>query len=260
MARTRKPRPLSRVEPGDLFAMPLADGRWGACVVLRKSSDAALLLVQTSAWIGDAPPSDLSDPLLTTPLVLTHHAWGGDVSIHWVDGPVPEGFVSLGRVPLGATDAATDSHGHGSWEGHRVQPLMQWRWDHEREAVLAEDEVARQQREAASQEWRFGYRRACDSLRDLRQRTAFPGWASFVEPADLRLSRRIVRDLIDELIALEHDRDEVTKLDAFRRAVGRFNETDFIMTEEREGICEMLDQIADAAGLHDHEVSAWRDW
>jgi hypothetical protein len=268
MARRRKPQPipLSQVEPGDLFALPLEDGRWGACRVLRKSTDPLQVVVQTSAWIGDAPPADLNDPRLVTPLLLTHHAWGGVADLHWVSDPVPADAVRLGRLPVTAEEAAAECNSWSGWASCQIQPLLQWRWDHEREAVLAEDELERLRREAATQEARFGYQPAVlPSLQEMRRRTPFPNWSGLPSPANIRRSRRIVRELIDDLIALEGSGDEVAMLDAFRRAVERFNaaeESDdpFIETVEREDICEVLDDIADAAGLSDYDVCAWRDW
>jgi hypothetical protein len=119
---------------------------------------------------------------------------------------------------------------------------------------------------AANKEERFGYRTTTSSsLSDLRRQTPFPDWTRLPSPANKRLSRRIVRDLIDDLIALEGSGDEPAMLDAFRRAVERFNATEesdepFIETEEREDICGLLHDIAEAAGLADLDVTSWRDW
>src|SRR5262249_29627175 len=63
------------------------------------------------------------------------------------------------------------------------------------------------------------------SLQELRDRTFFAAWSGYVEAASIRKARRIVRDLIDELIALG-GRDEVAAFDAVRRAVERLNEAD----------------------------------
>src|SRR5262245_44268565 len=106
MARARKPRPLplAQVEPGVVFALPLEDGRWGACRVLRKADDSSRVLVLSCAWVGDAPPADLSAPGLTTPLVLTHHSWKGARNLCWVDEPVPPDAVRLGNLPPTADD------------------------------------------------------------------------------------------------------------------------------------------------------------
>jgi hypothetical protein len=110
---------------------------------------------------------------------------------------------------------------------------------------------------------RFAYVPLSVSLGELRGRKFFARWSGYVEPAKLRWARRIVHDLIDELIALQGG-DEVAAFDAFRRAVERLNEADeegqFIDTIEREHLCDALDDVADAAGLHDYDVTAWRDW
>jgi predicted house-cleaning noncanonical NTP pyrophosphatase (MazG superfamily) len=101
------------------------------------------------------------------------------------------------------------------------------------------------------------------SLDDLRKRKFFADWSDYVEPANLRKARRVVRDLIDELIALQGS-DQVATFDAFREAVERLNAADmedqFIDTIEREDLCDVIDQIAAAAGLDDYDVTAWRDW
>lgn len=249
MARKPRRRPLTQVKPGDVYALPLEDGRWGVCRVLRRKGDPPEALVVTSAWIGDTPPGDLTDPLLRTPLVLTHHSWSGVPNLSWVSEPLPADAVPLGSLPLKREERSTTCATFSGWEAHRVQVLLQWRWDHEREAVQADE-----------QEAQVGYRPLPVGLEELRRRKPFPNWTGYPAPAEIRLSRRIVRDLLDELIALGQDGDEAEKLDAFRGAVERFNQTDFIETVEREDICEALEEIAEAAGLGDYDVTDSRDW
>jgi hypothetical protein len=79
-------------------------------------------------------------------------------------------------------------------------------------------------------------------------------------------------DLIDQLIAFGQDGDLAAKTEAIQAAVLALNRMhtahpDLIETEEREDICEMLNEIAAAAGI---DVSAyakegsiadlWREW
>jgi hypothetical protein len=264
MARARKPRPLplERVEPGDTFALLLADGRWCACRVLGKTRGNPLqVLVMTSAWIGDAPPDDLSDPRLTTPLILTHHHWSGVADVDWVDDPVPAEAGPLGRLALTAEESAlTSSSTFSAWASHSLQALLQWRWDHDREAVLAEEARQEQYLLAAREEAEFGYRPLPPSLDELRRQKVYPEKDPYPSPEEVRLSRRIIRDAIDKLIALGPDAEVAEKFDVFRRAVERFNETDFIDTAERDYLGEILGNIGDAAGLTDYDVIAWRDW
>jgi hypothetical protein len=260
MARKAKQRPPSEVQPGDTYALPLGNGRWGAVLVLRKRSEPdEQMLVRATAWFGDAPPADATDPLLTAPLIRTHHHYGQCAAqplVYWIRQPVPADAVGVGRITLRPEDAQAESDSYGTWDPHRNELLAQWRWDHERDEVRAEEA----QRDAEHHEYLHGYRRLGESLEDLREYTHFPYWPGYVEAGDLRLSRRIVRDLIDELIALGPDGDEVTKLDAFRRAVGRFNEAEFVGSPERDDIRNLFDRIADAAGLSDHDVIAGRRW
>jgi hypothetical protein len=197
-------------------------------------------------------------------LILTHHNWDGRTNLLWVSERVPEDFILLGRIPLSNEDANAECDSCGGWENHRIQPLLQWRWDHEREAVLAEDEQKRQQEEASREETRYGYLPSL-SLPELRRVTPFEGWTDYPSRKTLRQARSIVRDLIDELIELEGSGDEASMLDSFRRAVDRFNAIEagddpFIESVERDHLCHLFEQIADAAGLSDYDVSAGRDW
>src|SRR5262245_38052796 len=138
MARSRRSRsgPFDQINPGDTFALPLEDGRWTACRILGKSSDRRSVLVISSAWIGAAPPDDLTDPQLRVPLILTHHSWSGADNAIWVSDPVPAEAVLLGNLPLTAEEAARNAASWGGWGSLQIQPLLQWRWDHDCEAVL----------------------------------------------------------------------------------------------------------------------------
>lgn len=263
MARsnTSRPTPLRRVQVGDVFALPLDDGRWAACRVLTKATGPVRVVVQSLAWLDDALPDDLSDPRLSTPLILTHHSWHGRPYFHWVTDPVPADAVYLGRLSLSQADLALEADSEGSWSTFRLQPRLQWRWDHDREAVLAEDARAQQDQESAEHQQQFAYQPLpATSLHEKRRATPLRGWTGSRESEEVRLARRILRDLMDELIALEDDGDEVTRFDAFCRAVNRFNDTDFIDTLEREEICEELLDLADLVGLTDYDVASWRDW
>jgi hypothetical protein len=193
-------------------------------------------------------------------LILTHHNWTAVADVDWVGDPVPAAAVPLGKLDLTPEEAAIGSRGWSAWAAHPLQALLQWRWDHDRAAVLAEDERKEQEQQAARLEAEFGYRPLPQSLDELRRQRVYPGRNEYPSPEEIRLSRRIVRDLIDDLIALGPDAAEADKFDAFRRAIERFNETDFIDTAERDYLGELLGDIGDAAGLTDYDVIAWRDW
>src|SRR5207245_4636950 len=102
MARKKTKFTLPNV--GDAFLMPLSDGRYGVCRVLRqyrpgerKRQGDIHVLVAASSWIGTEAP-DMSDPQLREILVLSHHSYDNQINVNWVSDPVPESFVPLGAI------------------------------------------------------------------------------------------------------------------------------------------------------------------
>jgi hypothetical protein len=267
MARARKPAPipLSQVQAGDVFLMPLADGRFGACRVLRVAGDASQVQVAASQWIGAEAPA-LSEPRLRDILVKTHHNWHSELEVQWIGEPVPVTYRRLGQLPP-LLDETTPANVFGSWGSLALQVFLQWRWDHKREEVLAEDEAKRQQQQAAQEDHRRSYKPLpAQTLEAFRRQTPFPGWSGYIEPHLLRASRRIIRDAVAALIELGPDAPAPAKLDVFRLGVERFNDLDgeeqFIDTIEREDICELLDNLAALVDLDDYDdnLTSYRDW
>src|SRR5262249_17341571 len=108
--RTKARAKPSLPNPGDAFLMPLEDGRYGVCRVLRRPTSeeakfhgAGCVLVAASPWIGDAAP-DLNDPRLRQIHVLTHHNWGKTPDVNWVSYPVPKSFRLLGTIAPSAAE------------------------------------------------------------------------------------------------------------------------------------------------------------
>jgi hypothetical protein len=268
MARRRKPAPipLSEVRAGDAFLAPLSDGRLCVCRVLQTEPDNSQVLVAVSPWIGTQPP-DVSEPQLREILCLTHHSYQGQHEVVWVTNPVPATFTRLGEIPPTEADRVLTCSAWTGWESCPHQVFLQWRWDHERDQVLAEDEAQRQAEEAAREAERQAYKPLpAQTLEELRQQTPFPHWSGYVEPAVLRASRRIIRELIDVLIEQGPNAPEPNRLDEIRLCVERFNALDeehsFIETVEREDIFELIGELGDLVGLDDYEESliSDRDW
>jgi hypothetical protein len=265
MARKRKPAPipLAEVKVGDAFLAPLEDGRLCVCRVLRAKRDHSEVLVAASPWVGTQPP-DLADPVLRDLLRTTHHSWGDEPYVCWVDDPVPATFTRLGKIAPTEAQAAMEGGGWTGWGSFPQQVFLQWRWDHERDKVLAEDAQEQQAAEAAREEERQAYKPLpARTLEEMRGQPAFPGWAGYVEPAFLREARRIIRETIDALIALGPDASEPARIDEIRHCIERFNALDEdIDTIEREDICELIGEIADLIDLDDYEeaLTGARDW
>jgi hypothetical protein len=266
VTRARQARRLSlrNVRAGDVFLMPLPEGRFGACRVLQTREGPRAALVATTPWLGSAPPG-LGEPRLREILHLTHHAWRNQRCARWVSDPVPASFTRLGTLEPSAKEARLECDSYGGWESDCDQVLRQWRWDHEREAVLAEDARAEEEARRATESARVAYQplpRA--TLHEMRRQTHFKQWTGYVEKEYLQEARRIVRAAIDELIELGPDSPAAARLDVFRECVEAFNDSDggWICTIEREHICDLLDELAALVDLDDYgrDLAAWREW
>src|SRR5208282_4712659 len=87
---------------GSVFIMPLPDGRYGGCRVIRhdeKSFGVPRALVVVSRWIGTEMPS-LDEPSLREPLILNHHSWKNQVEAFLAMDNVPADFQLLGAIAL----------------------------------------------------------------------------------------------------------------------------------------------------------------
>lgn len=108
------------------------------------------------------------------------------------------------------------------------------------------------------------------NLADLRTRKAFESWEGYVDPGIIEECRKVYEETIDSLLGLGEDAPAEERLRILERYVERFNELDkahdhFIMTIEREDICECFGQIADIVGLDgitecDDLPNVARDW
>jgi len=273
MARRKKQSPLPA--EGAAFATPLEDGRFGACRVIRMTTDdeakkhgAASVLVASSEWIGDAAP-DAQDPALRPILFLTHHSWDNKPAILWVSDPVPDDFVSIGTIESTAKEKAIECLAHGGWASAQIQPLAQWRWDNDRDAVLANDSIkakAESQTRHREQKERQAYLEAI-TLESLLDHHFFPQWDGYTPKKAILASRRIMKDTVQKLLDIGQAAPEAERMAILQDCIERFNASDaemdhFIETVEREDICEEFEAIVHACGLGAHEDVAdnWRDW
>lgn len=126
---------------GDVFLMPLEDGRFGVCRVIQKGlqDGRERVLVAASPWIGSGRP-DLSEPLLREILLLNHHAWKNALVVLWTSAPVLADFTWIGLLEPAQNETQMYCHASGGWQWMSAQVLAQWRWDNDREAALKEDE------------------------------------------------------------------------------------------------------------------------
>ena len=54
---------------------------------------------------------------------------------------MPASFTIIGQIALSSHDLAASSRTFASWESVPLQVLKQWRWHHDRDALLQEEEL-----------------------------------------------------------------------------------------------------------------------
>jgi hypothetical protein len=264
----KKPLPV-----GQVYAFPLGDGRFGACRVIREGTAAehsvGEFLVAACAYIDDAPPSTVDRPDVRRMLPLTHHFYGKIGELKplggWVNGPPPKEFISVGTLAPSADDLAAKVHHFIYWSAITEGVLDEWRWAHDRDAVLAEDaveaaEVQRRQAEADRA-------KAAVTLASFQKQKLFPDWADPTPRKMIGAARKVMKEAAAQLEALGPKPDKRKARAILRRCIETFNELDeandhWIETIEREDIVETFDILARLVGFSDDANLAdeWRDW
>lgn len=260
---------------GHVYSFPVGDGRLSVCRIIHDSTSEKArrwggncVLAAASSWLGNLVPS-IDDPELRTVLRLTHHSWDGDPNVLWVMSPVPPEFQLVGHLEPSADDKAIDSTSlAGNWSVLTQHALIQWRWDHDRSALLRDD-AASDAREAERRHRDEERRRAyLESVRleDLAERCFFPTWEMSSERF-VEASRAIMRQTVEGLIELGLSAPKKAKMEVLKGCIKSFNRLDrqsrhAIDTVEREDICEEFDAIVHACGLgvYQNLADRWRDW
>jgi hypothetical protein len=275
MATKKKP---NLPPAGTAFAFPIGDGRYSVCrVLLDNSSEQSKslrfstdpILVACSAWIGDGVPLP-DDPELRPILRPTHHVWEGKPWVLWVYEEPPQDFFPLGLIDPTPEEQMLETTASGLWDAITIQPLMQWRWDHDRVAVLAEDAAREREdfrRKEKTQLDREAYLNSV-TFEDLRSRVFFGSWErSEYPPAKIiQASRDIMNHTIERLANLGPNPSEKARLAVLKQCIESFNQSDakthWIETMERDDIYEEFEAIVFACGLRAHKDLAdnWREW
>jgi hypothetical protein len=271
MARKKK----SALPPvGTALAFPIGDGRFSVCRVLldttsnrSKQWGGKVNLVACSSWIGDELPC-ADDPRLRPILHLNHHSWNNQPNVLWILDEPPPSLTPIGIIPSTEEEQAIPCATFGGWASLTLQPLLQWRWDNGRDAVLAEDQVEEKKeaesRLAAHREREQYLERV--TLEELREHRFFAGWKDYPPRKAIRASRKVMTDTVEELLKLRSRASGKQRMAILQRCIESFNALDaemqFIETIERDDICEEFEAIVHACGLGAHKDLAdrWREW
>jgi hypothetical protein len=259
-------------KPGDAFLMPLADGRFGFCHIVDIPAkvlgkrNSGHVIVEASSWVGNSAP-DLNDPQLRKTLIQTHHGWGPNTWRVFVRSPLPDTFQKLGTIPVRDTKPAAAIFTH--WEALATEVLTEWRWRHDRLALLLEEQEAAIRSKAEHEQAAKQQQAALDqlTLTSLKKKLRFTSWKGDRPDKAIAACRKLFRDTVDGLISLgpKPKKRDVAKV--VRNCVEELNSLDeryngFIETGEREELCREIDELVYVAGLGGCNGLAdrWRDW
>lgn len=285
---TRRSRGPLAVEPGTVFGFrtsplfedsPPNTGRYGALVVLAHDDDIVAIGVLDGVW--ESMPA--LDEILSRELLRCNRFFFKNRVAAFACGvddvPSLDEFAEVGRTALTAEQQRIAEKylrgvrvgvGYGSPDGASNDVEGEWRWEHDREALLREHELRqrREERARAAAQHRYETRLRGLTWEQLLAENPFERWEPSppFPPAEFRdaaiaqvhescrkmqalgtkprkpAARRILKDLV---LWFE---------DADARADG------VIETEEREDIWSVLEEIAHVAGHPSllEEVETWR--
>jgi hypothetical protein len=270
-----------RTTPVSEFAPPRT-GRFAAFKVI--GSDRTFVVIAVLDGVWRASPT-LEQARETSILREHRFACNGFLAVFGMNADwwAPSGLaelVLLGSEPLSPqeTDLAAAIARRASGSRYSTMQAInhaaeaEWRWSHDRQALLAEHELEKE-REAAvrlAREERYRTRLRTLTWSQLLAETPFQHWSPsppYPPPAFTAEAGAAIRKACEALSALGPRPRRADARTILKACVQWFNEADeragrVIETEEREDICAVLGDMAYVArqrGLVD-EIDQWRDW
>lgn len=267
--------PFSEYSPRDT-------GRYAAFKILGSNANLVIVAVLEGIWptpptFSEASPSPIiREQRFTSAGRLA--VFG--VNAQWWDTEELKEVAFLGTVPLSTDERKVAKQIENHEPGSSYSTLNyanyhaegEWRWTHDRDALLAEVEKARAKNEAArvAQEERYQNRLRHLTWDQLLSETPFSGWSpSPPYPPDefIAAARDTIHNACRDLKALGPKPKKAEVRAVLKRCVAWFNEADArfggaIETEEREDICAVLEEMAFVARQRSlvDEIDAWREW
>lgn len=271
-----------RTEPFSSFAAPVT-GRYAAFKILGVEEELVAVVALDGVW--PAPPTFAE--VRSAPMLREHRfSFDGCLALfavhdqRWQPQDVLDDVALIGRQPLTAAEREQADAVRNRALGvsyatlHAVSYAAEgeWRWAHDRAALIAENEAQREQEaaERARREERYTTRLSKLTLDQLLSETPFENWTPsppFPPAAFTQVVRAALHDACRELAALGPKPRKPAVRAVLRKTVNWLNRADadaghVIETEEREDICMALEEIAFAAGQPSlaGEIDEWREW
>jgi hypothetical protein len=125
-----KEKSKSTVSIGDVFAVSLPDGRYGAIKVADRIDKSYLII--TTPYIGTEIPS-IENELLGEILLQNRFFYNNNKALIWVEGKVPKEVIYIGNIPLSGRKIICNSFGE-KWDNSvGMEVFLEWRWEYDRE-------------------------------------------------------------------------------------------------------------------------------
>ncbi len=263
------------LESGSILALQVGGGREVLCrVVARHGAEACVVAMCWEGPAGTASSVTMLQRTARTPLPTSHHAWRRPLTAMWLSpGPLPAEVRVAGKAPLDAALAGAVVHPQeyvaaadkaalesrvvpaGSWTTFLQDVRLQWRWDHDRDALLREEAAQKERQQAVLQAALASAGERKERLRaggvkGLRKRRFFAAWKGEVPRALQQAAERLMREALADL-------DGATKAAAAKRLlqlVKAFNALDGAHgrdfdAADAEDIMEAVGQVAEVFGL-----------
>jgi hypothetical protein len=261
-------------DDGDVFLVPLRKKLMSFLWVVGfagqgNAAQGSFIIVAAAKWVGNSPPT-AAEIERREVLVANYEDRADDPLVRMVCEAPPRAFRWLAKVddPKRGVPKATK---YASYvDTFKYVMLEQWRWDHEREKLLADnaatleaEERTRAMEDARDAE-RLARRRTATLAELGRMRGLLFEWEGLRTERQQREVEAMLRASARSLAKLRGGTRE-RKLALIEKLTNELNawndRRNFMDTPEREGLAAAIDDIGHAAGLRGHDLAGpWRDW
>lgn len=120
------------VSIGDIFAVSLPDGNYGAIRVADQIDNSYLII--TTPYLGTEIPL-IENELLGDILLQNRFFYNNDKALIWVEGKAPKEVIYIGNISLSGNKGKIICNSFGGKWGNSVgiEAFLEWRWEFDRE-------------------------------------------------------------------------------------------------------------------------------
>lgn len=256
-------------EAGDIVVFQVLNGQYGAARVVREASKqevndygAQVVVVVLTPYLAKSPP-EISDPVLTESLMITHGFWQGEAdSYDFVTVRLPKEFYILGQVEVSKKEAKIKADGMSTWLSLPESRYFQWLWDTDRKRYDAEMDEDEEDEEFMNDQEQ--HRETLNQM-NLKRLKTYPFLKSLdgvLPKRQVAAYRKILEKAAADMVKLGAKASEADKRAVIQACVEAFNKRKDIDTLEREAIYPEIEIIQHGGGLGHIEglIDEWRDW